>query len=262
MALRLSSICRPRGRGDGAVDRCGAAMPPRLSPASRSPRSTLRRSSTSDRFVADHSGANFAAHVSVGMATHDDRATLEAEPFESCVRPRCRYAMEGRQAHRASILERLREQDRRDRTQAQAAVHRKRSPAPALYSVAGRRAIDGAGRTPPLRHAEGARRVALAGGQRTGPRGWRPATAYRRAAWDLGQGFAVYLLLYVHEQRCGWLLESDEPGLRNGGGAGFLGARERVIRVRETRSRSSTATGPRALEGSPDPHPENFAPSR
>jgi hypothetical protein len=43
--------------------------------------------------------------------------------------------------------------------------------------------------------------------------GWRPAAAYRRAAWDLGQGFAVYLLLYVHEQRCAWLPVSGEPGV-------------------------------------------------
>jgi len=36
-----------------------------------------------ERFVPDHSGANFAAHVTVGMATLDDLAILEAEPFES-----------------------------------------------------------------------------------------------------------------------------------------------------------------------------------
>ena len=36
-----------------------------------------------ERFVPDHSRANFAAHVTVGMATLDDLATLEAEPFES-----------------------------------------------------------------------------------------------------------------------------------------------------------------------------------
>ena len=36
-----------------------------------------------ERFVPDHSGANFAAHVTVGVATLDDLAKLEAEPFES-----------------------------------------------------------------------------------------------------------------------------------------------------------------------------------
>ncbi len=34
-------------------------------------------------FVPDHTGANYAAHVSVGMATLDDLVALEAEPFES-----------------------------------------------------------------------------------------------------------------------------------------------------------------------------------
>lgn len=35
-----------------------------------------------ERFVPDHSRVNFAPHVTVGMATLDDLATLEAEPFE------------------------------------------------------------------------------------------------------------------------------------------------------------------------------------
>ena len=36
-----------------------------------------------ERFVPDHSGANFAAHVTIGMAALDDLAALEAPPFES-----------------------------------------------------------------------------------------------------------------------------------------------------------------------------------
>jgi len=36
-----------------------------------------------ERFVPDHSGADFAPHVTVGRATLDDLARLEAAPFES-----------------------------------------------------------------------------------------------------------------------------------------------------------------------------------
>lgn len=35
-----------------------------------------------ERYVPDHSGANYLAHVTVGEATLDDLAALEAEPFE------------------------------------------------------------------------------------------------------------------------------------------------------------------------------------
>ena len=35
-----------------------------------------------EHFVPDHSGANFAAHVTVGMATLEDLAALGTEPFE------------------------------------------------------------------------------------------------------------------------------------------------------------------------------------
>ena len=41
-----------------------------------------------ERFVPDHSDANYAPHVTVGMALLDDLVAIEAEPFESfSVRP-------------------------------------------------------------------------------------------------------------------------------------------------------------------------------
>lgn len=36
-----------------------------------------------ERYVPDHSGANYLAHVTVGEATLDDLADLEAKPFEA-----------------------------------------------------------------------------------------------------------------------------------------------------------------------------------
>ena len=35
-----------------------------------------------ERYVPDHSGQNYLAHVTVGLAKLDDLATIEAEPFE------------------------------------------------------------------------------------------------------------------------------------------------------------------------------------